>query len=115
MTRYEQSTYRVPVTIKNTDDELVDVSSDDIKYVMATSKSKDNIVVEITDSDSAMDLTNASNGEVVITIDSSDIPDEKLIEELRIKGTDDQGRPYNTVVMQRSTNFYDAITDASDL
>lgn len=113
MTRYEQSTYRVPVTIRDEDDNLLDVSNDEIKFIMGESMDPKDIVNTVEESDSNMDLSDAANGKVVVNVDASNIPDKQLIEEMRIKGTDTNGDPYNTVVLQRWTDFDAAVTEAN--
>ena len=49
---------------------------------------------------------------ITINVPADEIPDGKAWEEVRIKGTDQNGEEYNSVGLQRTVDFTTAITDS---
>lgn len=104
---YERATYRVPVTVTDQNDDPVDLTEARIDYMLTDQRGGGETLLQYSDDDLEVQMTDAANGEFLVAIDADQITwTETVWEEIRIS------LPGSTKpIVQRDVQFDEAATD----
>lgn len=101
------STYEAQFTINDNDGSPLELANAAITYVFTRRLGGDQVLLELTDGDDAVEVEpDGETGVVDVTVPAADVPEGTVFEELRVDLTD-----RSTVVSQRSVTFDPVTTE----